>query len=123
MILQAYADGINAAIAAGPAPVEFDLLGHEMQPWSPVDSLAILKMVSANVHWAIKIGNGEVASRLGVDALQALIPDVPADSAPDCAGRRLLDERGARLRGRARRPRGRARDPAWRPRRLKLLGD
>ena len=63
MILQAYADGINAAIAAGPAPVEFDLLGHEMQPWSPVDSLAILKMVSANVHWAIKIGNGEVAAR------------------------------------------------------------
>ena len=58
MILQAYADGVNAAIAAGPAPVEFGLLDHEMQPWSPVDSLAILKMVSANVHWATKIGNG-----------------------------------------------------------------
>ncbi len=81
MILQAYADGMNAAIEAGPAPVEFGLLDHEMQPWSPVDSLAILKMVSANVHWATKIGNGEVASRLGVDALQALIPDVPADAA------------------------------------------
>ena len=81
MILQAYADGINAAIAAGPPPVEFGLLDHEMQPWSPVDSLAILKMVSANVHWATKIGNGEVASRLGIEALQALIPDVPADAA------------------------------------------
>ena len=81
MILQAYADGINAAIVAGPKPVEFDLLDHEMQPWSPVDSLAILKMVSANVHWSIKIGNGEVATRLGIEALQALIPDVPADGA------------------------------------------
>ena len=81
MILQAYADGINAAIAAGPPPVEFGLLEHEMQPWSPVDSLAILKMVSANVHWATKIGNGEVASRLGIEALEALIPDVPADAA------------------------------------------
>ena len=81
LILQAYADGVNAAIAAGPAPVEFGLLDHEMQPWSPVDSLAILKMVSANVHWATKIGNGEVASRLGLEALQALIPDVPADAA------------------------------------------
>ena len=81
MILQAYADGINAAIAAGPAPVEFELLEHEMQPWSPVDSLAILKMVSANVHWSTKIGNAEVASRLGRDGLEALIPDVPADSA------------------------------------------
>ena len=81
MILQAYADGINAAIEAGPAPVEFELLDHEMHPWSPIDSLAILKMVSANVHWATKIGNGEVASRLGSKALQALIPDVPADAA------------------------------------------
>ena len=81
LILQAYADGVNAAIAAGPAPVEFGLLDHEMQPWSPVDSLAILKMVSANVHWATKIGNGEVASRLGLEAFQALIPDVPSDAA------------------------------------------
>lgn len=81
MILQAYADGVNAAIDAGPAPVEFDLLQHEMQPWSPVDSLAILKMVSANLHWSIKIGNGEVASRLGLEALQALTPDVPANGA------------------------------------------
>ena len=81
MILQAYADGVNAALAAGPTPIEFELLDHEMQPWSPVDSLAILKMVSANVHWSSKIGNGEVAARLGVEALQALIPDVPADGA------------------------------------------
>ncbi len=81
MILQAYADGVNAAIAVGPAPVEFALLEHVMQPWSPVDSLAILKMVSANAHWATKIGNGEIAARLGVEALQALIPDVPADAA------------------------------------------
>ncbi|MYD17350.1 MAG: penicillin acylase family protein [Chloroflexi bacterium] len=81
LILQAYADGINAAIAVGPAPVEFALLEHEMQPWSPVDSLAILKMVSANLQWSTKIGNAEVAARLGIDALQALIPDVPADGA------------------------------------------
>ena len=81
MVLQAYADGINAAIAAGPAPVEFGLLDHEMQPWTPVDSLAILKMVSANVQWSTKIGNGQIAARLGVQALQALTPDVPADSA------------------------------------------
>lgn len=81
MILQAYSDGVNAAIAAGPSPLEFELLDHEMQPWSPIDSLAILKMVSANVHWATKIGNGEVAARLGIEALEALIPDVPADGA------------------------------------------
>ena len=81
MILQAYADGVNAAVAAGPAPVEFGLLEHEMQPWTPVDSLAILKMVSANIQWSTKIGNAEIAARLGVEAVQALTPDVPPDGA------------------------------------------
>ena len=77
MILQAYADGVNAAIAAGPKPLEFHRLGHEMPPWSPVDSLAILKMVSANVHWSLKISNARLAAQLGVEAATALIPDVP----------------------------------------------
>ena len=81
MILQAYADGVNAAVAAGPPPLEFERLGHEMGPWSPVDSLAILKMVSSNAHWSMKISNARLASRLGVEAATALIPDVPEGGA------------------------------------------
>ena len=81
MILQAYADGVNAAVEAGPKPLEFHVLEHEMSPWSPVDSLAILKMVSANVHWSMKISNAQLAAKLGVEAATALIPDVPEQGA------------------------------------------
>ncbi|MCA9861204.1 MAG: penicillin acylase family protein, partial [Thermomicrobiales bacterium] len=44
-MFQAFADGCNAWIATLPAglPVEFELLGYEPEPWSPVDSLAILR--------------------------------------------------------------------------------
>ncbi len=81
MILQAYADGVNAAVAAGPRPLEFQRLEHEMGPWSPVDSLAILKMVSANLHWSMKISNARLVQQLGVEAASALIPDVPEQGA------------------------------------------
>ena len=81
LILQAYADGVNAAIDSGPRPLEFETLDHDMQPWSPIDSLAILKMVSANQHWQVKMANARLVERLGVDALAAVTPDVPVDGA------------------------------------------
>lgn len=41
----AFADGVNAWIESLPAglPVEFELLGYEPEPWSAVDSIAILR--------------------------------------------------------------------------------
>ncbi len=81
MVLQAYADGINAAIATQPRPYEFHVLGHEMEPWHPRDSLAVIKMVNAGVQWASKLKIGQVASKLGIEAAQALVPGVPLESA------------------------------------------
>lgn len=42
-VLQAYADGINAAIEqmGGRLPVEFDVLGYAPAPWAPLDTLTI----------------------------------------------------------------------------------
>ncbi len=80
-VLQAYADGINAALATQPRPWEFHAIDHRMAPWSPVDSLAVIKMVNANTHWASKLRFGQVAARLGLDAVRALIPDVPQGTA------------------------------------------
>ncbi len=42
-LLQKFSDGINQLIAdsQGNLPIEFDLLGYQPEPWSPVDSLAI----------------------------------------------------------------------------------
>ncbi len=87
MILEAYAAGVNAAIKANPAPYEFHVLpgdgpqseqqSHEMQPWRPVDSLAVLKMVSAGAQWASRITHAKIAAKLGPEAVAALVPDLP----------------------------------------------
>ncbi len=89
MILTAYAAGINAAIAAGPAPYEFHMLGHEMAPWSPVDTLAIMKLVAAGNQWATRLRYAKVAAALGREALIDLLPD----HVPDMA---LITPSGAR---------------------------
>jgi len=82
LILQAYADGVNAAIEANPAPYEFHVLHgsdelHEMEPWRPVDSLAVLKMASAGAQWASRLTHAKIAAALGPEAVAALIPDLP----------------------------------------------
>lgn len=81
MVLQAYADGINAAIDTQPEPWEFRTLGHTMEPWSPVDSLAVIKMVNSGGQWASKLRFGQVAAALGHEAAEALIPDLPRGAA------------------------------------------
>ena len=78
-MLQAYADGVNAAIETQPLPYEYHHLGTtEVPPWSPVDSLAVIKMVNDGAQWATKIKNGKIAAELGTEALVAFLPDLPA---------------------------------------------
>lgn len=40
-LLGAFSDGVNAAIAREPLPVEFRLLAYHPKPWTPQDSLAV----------------------------------------------------------------------------------
>ena len=93
MILEAYAAGINAAIAVGPKPFEFHAIDHEMTPWTPVDSLAVLKMVSAGQHWASRLHFAKAAAELGAEAVSALVSDVAKDATLITpTGARWLDE-------------------------------
>jgi penicillin amidase len=89
IILTAYADGVNAAIATQPRPYEFHLLGHEMAPWSPVDTLAIMKMVAVGNQWALRLRLAKVAATLGAEAVINLLPDHPP-------GMALITPSGAR---------------------------
>ena len=41
LVLQAFTDGVNAAFAREPAPVEFRILMYKPKPWRPEDSLAV----------------------------------------------------------------------------------
>lgn len=45
-VLEAYAKGVNEATTREPAPREFTLLRYLPEPWSPVDCLSILELVS-----------------------------------------------------------------------------
>jgi len=80
-VLQAYADGINAAAATQPVPYEFRVIDHAWEPWTPVDSLAVIKMVNANAQWAQKLRYAKVAEALGAEAVLAMIPDVAPGAA------------------------------------------
>ena len=61
-ILQSYADGVNDFVSnikltgegstARLLPPEFYVLGiFEMEPWSPVDSLSLLKLMNFHLTW------------------------------------------------------------------------
>jgi hypothetical protein len=75
MVLEAYAAGVNAAIATQPKPFEFELLEHTMEPWSPIDTLSIMKMVAVGNQWAPRIRRAKLLATHGLDAVLNSLPD------------------------------------------------
>lgn len=70
-ILQAYADGVNAYIAsldAKTTPPEFQLLQYKPKPWTPADSLLVVK----NFFEAL-------SSTWRLDVMRAALADLPAE--------------------------------------------
>jgi len=45
-LFEAYADGVNAAARRTALPLEFGLVGHEPDPWRPVDSLLMERLIA-----------------------------------------------------------------------------
>ncbi|WP_049923479.1 penicillin acylase family protein [Halopiger djelfimassiliensis] len=75
-LVEAYADGVTAAIEREQLPLEFELLGYEPEPWTPVDSMLMEKQIA----WDLTGDFGElrralIADRLGEDTLEALYPE------------------------------------------------
>ncbi|ADD06910.1 peptidase S45 family protein [Natrialba magadii ATCC 43099] len=75
-LVQAYTDGVNAVIENEQLPLEFELLGAEPEPWTPVDSMLMEKQIS----WDLTGNFGElrealIAERLGDDVVAELYPD------------------------------------------------
>ena len=75
-LVEAYADGVNAMIADGQLPLEFELLGYEPREWTPVDSMLMEKQIS----WDLTGNFGElrralVADRLGETVADELFPE------------------------------------------------
>ncbi len=66
-LLQAYADGVNAFINQGPAPIEFKLIRHKPEPWIIADILAWVKMMawSLSVNWEMELLRAKFIDRFG----------------------------------------------------------
>ncbi|WP_254768320.1 penicillin acylase family protein [Salinilacihabitans rarus] len=86
-LVEAYADGVNAALERERLPLEFELLEYEPRPWTPVDSMLMEKQIS----WSLTGDFGElrralVADRLGADAAAELYPDRMGHDVPILRG-------------------------------------
>ncbi|HSA81675.1 MAG TPA: penicillin acylase family protein, partial [Geminicoccaceae bacterium] len=84
--LDAYAEGVNAYLASrkGPLPPEFLLLRHhEVEPWSPADSLVWLRLMALDlsVNYRDELLRARLAQRLTDEQIADVWPDYP-ESAP-----------------------------------------
>ncbi|QSW98609.1 penicillin acylase family protein [Haloterrigena alkaliphila] len=75
-LVEAYADGVTAAMEREQLPLEFELLGYEPREWTPVDSMLMEKQIS----WDLTGNFGElrralVADRLGEAVAAELYPE------------------------------------------------
>jgi penicillin amidase len=61
-LLQAFADGVNAATEREPRPMEFRLLDYQPQPWQPQDSCLIIALTSFGLckNWEMELGRLEL---------------------------------------------------------------
>ena len=79
-LLQAYADGVNAALErwSGPLPPEFLVLGFEPEPWAPVHTIAVAKMLSLTLaSYGQSLAVARALRRLPRDRARWLFPEFP----------------------------------------------
>ena len=84
--LRWYSDGVNAYIASarGRYPVEFDLLGYEPEPWTPLHSVIVGRLTAweLNLSWWTDLTYGSIAGRVGLDRIIEIMPEYPAGVPP-----------------------------------------
>ena len=89
--LQWYADGVNAFIAShkGRYPIEFDMLQYDPEPWSPVHSLLVARMMAweLNLGWWTDLTMGGIAERVGLQKAVEIFPSYPATVPPTVPAR------------------------------------
>jgi penicillin amidase len=86
--LSSYADGVNEGIrTARGLPPEFLALGLQPEPWSVVDSLAVVKMFEFRLsgNFRSELRNSAARNMLADDLLKVLLPNL--------AGSEMFDER------------------------------
>lgn len=84
--LAAYADGVNALIGSqeGRLPVEFDMLDYRPDPWEPVHSILISRLMAwdLNLSWWTDLTFGAIAERVGLEKTIDIFPPNPPGVEP-----------------------------------------
>ena len=92
--LEAFANGVNAAIATRPVPPEFRFLAYRPEPWKPVDSLAasFATVLALTDSWNDVSTRADVVAKLGPSARDAFfsISDPKYDTPAGAAARAAL---------------------------------
>jgi penicillin amidase len=72
---QAYAAGVNAEANSKPLPLEFHLLGYKPDPWTPTDSIAIIKLMAQRLddQWDLVELRALLGQKVGPKAAAALM--------------------------------------------------
>jgi penicillin amidase len=78
--LEAFCAGVNAAAADRPLPAEFQLLRQGFVPFTPVDALAMTKLLSfgLSTNWERELLRAEMTRELGPELAARLDPGYPA---------------------------------------------
>ena len=86
VLLQAYADGVNAYVrdAMGVRPPEFVILGVQPGLWEPVDTVAwgIMMAYDLGGNWGNELLRLQMAARMPVSRIDELMPPQPGDKLP-----------------------------------------
>ncbi|HMD02037.1 MAG TPA: penicillin acylase family protein, partial [Candidatus Baltobacteraceae bacterium] len=74
--VQAFADGVNAAMRTRPLPPEFRVLAYQPEPWTREDSLraSFATVLTLTDSWNDVLVRADVADALGSSALDAFFP-------------------------------------------------
>lgn len=87
-LLDAYAAGVNAFLAAEPVlPLEFWLTGARPEPWAPADSVAWVKMMAWDLggNWGSELLRMRLAKTLPLARIHEFLPPYPGEQPPAIA--------------------------------------
>jgi penicillin amidase len=75
VVLSAYADGVNAFLDDHALPLEMRALALTPEPWTPLDSLAFVRLMQDDLSLAVAVERGALddARGRGIDAAVALL--------------------------------------------------
>jgi penicillin amidase len=96
--LQWYSDGVNAwrDQTRGAYPAEFDLLRYEPEPWTPLHTILVARLIAweLNLSWWTDITYGTLQDKLGSAMVNEILPVYPGDVPTAAPGEEVAKHAG-----------------------------